>query len=102
VRFIPFRASFYVDDVVLFMSPKMQDLQLLRQIFVIFVGASGLECNINKCQMVVIHCEMAVVAFPCQQVEFPLKYLGIPLSTGKLPISALQPLLDKATDKLPV
>jgi hypothetical protein len=57
--------------------------------------------------MAVIQCddsqkEAAAQAFPCQQVEFPIKYLGIPLSTGRLPRSALQPLLDKAADKLPI
>jgi hypothetical protein len=107
VRAIPFRASFYADDLVLLMSPKEQDLQLLRRIFIIFAGGSRLECNMDKCQMEAIRCddtqkELAAATFPCQQVEFPLKYLGIPLSTGKLPRSVLQPLLDKAADKLPV
>jgi hypothetical protein len=107
VRAIPFRASLCADDVVLFISPKVLDLQLLHQIFAIFAGASGLQCNVNKCQMAVIRCddsqkEAAAQAFPCQQVEFLIKYLGIPLSTGRLPRSALQPLLDKAADKLPI
>jgi hypothetical protein len=47
VRAIPFRASLYADDVVLFISPKALDLQLLRQIFTIFAGASGFQCNVN-------------------------------------------------------
>jgi hypothetical protein len=47
VRAIPFRASLYADDVVLFISPKAQNLQLLRQIFTIFAGASGFQCNVN-------------------------------------------------------
>jgi hypothetical protein len=29
VRVIPFRASFYADDLVLFISPQVQDLPLL-------------------------------------------------------------------------
>jgi hypothetical protein len=39
--------------------------------------------------------------FPCQLVDFPVKYLAIPVSANKLPKSALQPLLDKMSDKLP-
>jgi hypothetical protein len=35
-------------------------------------------------------------------VEFPIKYLGVPLSLTKLPKLALQPLLDRAADRLPI
>jgi hypothetical protein len=45
--------------------------------------------------------QLAASTFPYQQVDYPIKYLGIPLSTGKFPTSALQPLLDKAANKLP-
>jgi hypothetical protein len=94
VRVIPFRASFYADDLVLFISPQVQDLPLLWQIFVIFAGASILECNVDKCQMAAIcyddsQRELVALAFPYQQVDFPIKYLGIPLSIGKLSRSAL-------------
>jgi hypothetical protein len=34
-------------------------------------------------------------------MEFSLKYLGISLSVRKLPKAALQPLVDRAADKLP-
>jgi hypothetical protein len=34
-------------------------------------------------------------------VEFLIKYLGMPLSVGKLPKSALHPLVDKMVDQLP-
>jgi hypothetical protein len=82
------------------------NLQLFRDIFSLFEGASGLGCNIAKCQMVPIRCdeaqvELATSMFPCQLMEFPLKYLGIPLSVHKLPKAALQPLVDCAVDKLP-
>jgi hypothetical protein len=82
------------------------NLQLFRDIFSLFEGASGLGCNIAKCQMVPIRCdeaqvELATSMFPCQLMEFPLKYLGIPLSVHKLPKAALQPLVECAVDKLP-
>jgi hypothetical protein len=44
----------------------------------------------------------ATSAFPCQTVEFPIKYLGIPLSVTKLPSLALQQLIDRIADCLPI
>jgi hypothetical protein len=49
VRSIPYRTSLYADDLVLFVQPNAQDLQLIRSVFNIFEGASGLGCNLAKC-----------------------------------------------------
>jgi hypothetical protein len=62
-----------------------------------FKGASGLGCNLHKCQLTPIWCDesqiqLALGSFPCQLAEFPVKHLGIPLSVHKLPKTALQPL----------
>jgi hypothetical protein len=86
-------------DIILIVCPRSPDLQLLRKIFDIFHGASGLECNMSKCQLAPIRCsseqvQMVTDFFPCQVVNFLIKYLGIPLSTTKLPKSAFQPLVD--------
>jgi hypothetical protein len=43
---------------------------------------------------------LATIIFSRQMTDFLIKYLGIPLSLTKLPKLALQPLLDKVTDKL--
>jgi hypothetical protein len=56
--------------------------------------------------MVLIRCDqmaidMATELFPCQVVSFLIRYLGAPLSVTKLPRSAWQTLLDKASDRLP-
>jgi hypothetical protein len=101
------RASFYADDMVMFISPTAQDLQLTHSILTLFEEAPGLGCNLAKCQMAPIRCstdQMATASnfFPCQMVEFPVKYLGILLSITKLLRSALQPLLDRVTNKLPI
>jgi hypothetical protein len=63
-----------------------------------FAGASGLCCNMSKCQMA---SSLAASLFPCQFIDFPVNYLGIPLSFKKLLKSAVRPLLDKMYDKLP-
>jgi hypothetical protein len=72
------RASLYANDLVMFLSPTIQDLQLTRCIFDLFHGASGLGCNLQKCQMVPIRCDdqliqLATSVFPCQVFEFPVK-----------------------------
>lgn len=80
---------------------------MIKQILSIFKGASGLACNMNKCQIAPIRCtqddlNLISSAFPCVITDFPIKYLGIPLSTHKLPKSALQPLVDQVADHLPI
>jgi hypothetical protein len=96
----------YADDLILFVKPLYQDLQLLRSIFDLFLGALGLGYNLSKCQFVPIICDQASVElmmeiFPCQVVSFPIRYLGVRLSVSKFPRSSWQPLLNKATDWLP-
>jgi hypothetical protein len=104
---ITHRASFYVDDLVWFVALDQRDLQMVQNILDVFEKASGLGCNMDKCQLAPIWCDPDQVAhasskFPCSVVDFPIKYLGIPLSVSKLPKSALQPLLDQAVDQLPI
>jgi hypothetical protein len=105
VQSIRHRTSLYADDFIMFISPTSIDLGLYHTIFQVFEEASGLGCNLSKCQMAPIRCTpdqilVAASAFPCQIVDFPIKYLGIPLSVKKLPRSVLQPLADKVADKL--
>jgi hypothetical protein len=45
-RAIPHRASIYVDDLILFVSPIASDLQLVSDILNMFKVASGLGCNL--------------------------------------------------------
>jgi hypothetical protein len=79
---------------------------MAHDVLSIFQEASGLACNMAKCQMAPIRCigkqiQLAAIAFPCQVVTFLVMYLGIPLSVSKLLRSALIPLLDQAINKLP-
>jgi hypothetical protein len=106
VQRIPFHTSLYADDMIVFLAPVARDLETAKLIFQMFQGASGLDCNLNKCQLAPIRCSeeqvaMAVNHFPCQVMSLPIRYLGIPLSVTKLPRSAWQPLIDSVADKLP-
>lgn len=56
IRNLPNRASLYADDLVMFLSPTESDLSLLKEILSIFKGASGLACNLSKCQASPIRC----------------------------------------------
>jgi hypothetical protein len=57
LRKLPYSACLYVDDLVLLLCLRQQDLLLLRQILEILQSASGLSCNLRKCQMTTIRCD---------------------------------------------
>jgi hypothetical protein len=102
---IPFQALLYVDDVIFFLSLVPGDLQITRTIFDLFQEASCLACNLGKCQFSPICCskdQLMVVTdvFLCLVVNFPVKYLGILLALGKLPRSALEPIVEKVANAL--
>ncbi|XP_066344119.1 uncharacterized protein [Miscanthus floridulus] len=66
---IKFRASVYADDLVVFLAPTPQDFSCIREILQLFAGASGLQTNLDKCQVTPIRCSDEDVAV-VQQV-FP-------------------------------
>lgn len=49
-------ASFYADDLVLFVAPSRGDILVLKEILSIFGQASGLFTNMDKCVATPIHC----------------------------------------------
>jgi len=82
------RAFMYADDVVIFLSPKQQDLILIRVILDIFAGASGLKTNLDKCSISPIQCNLEATVmllshFPGKITPFPIQYLSIPLGLRK-------------------
>jgi hypothetical protein len=75
------RVSLYVDDVMLFLQPRMEEFLLIKEILQVFGATSGLVTNVRKCSVTPIQCkeeDMTVVqdAMPCNVVEFPCKHLG--------------------------
>lgn len=63
------RVSLYADDLVIFLHLGERDLSLMRAILNLFVAASGLHTNIDKCQFSPIRCsgqdvETVVAIFP--------------------------------------
>ena len=83
------RVFLYADDVVLFLRPQQQDLELTKGILEIFARVSGLRTNMDKCHISPIQCNLEDTVsllqhFPGKLDLFPTKYLGIPLSLKKL------------------
>jgi hypothetical protein len=100
------RVSIYVNDVVLFLKPHMEELFLVKEILKIYGTASGLVTNVRKRSITPIQWEeqdMIVVqdSMTCNVVEFSCKYLGLPLSTKKLSKNNFLSLIDKIVDYLP-
>jgi hypothetical protein len=50
VRQIKQRVSLYTNDIMVFLSPTVEDLKLSHNIFALFERATGLVCNMSKCQ----------------------------------------------------
>jgi len=50
------RMSLYADNLVLFLIPKQEDFSYIRAILDLFVGASGLLTNVEKCLISPIRC----------------------------------------------
>jgi hypothetical protein len=100
------RVSLYADDVVLFLQPGENELNLVKEILRIFGEASDLITNIGKCSMTPIQCndhhiETDRSILPCNVISFPCKYLGLPLSVRKLSKHDFLELIDKMADRLP-
>jgi hypothetical protein len=79
------RVSLYADDVVVFLSPVVLNLVMIRAILDLFLQASMLATNINKSNAFPIRCDEEQVsvithALGCQCADFPCTYLGVPLS----------------------
>jgi hypothetical protein len=74
---VPFRKAMHADHLIMFASPTVSDMSMVRTIFHIFEGASRLSCNMAKCYLVPIRCsedqiQADLSSFPCQRADFPI------------------------------
>jgi hypothetical protein len=75
----------YADEVVLFLHPAAEDIEVTVGILKLFGDATGLKTNLQKSNMLPIRCEETDLStiktlLPCALMDFPCKYLGLPLS----------------------
>jgi hypothetical protein len=105
-RAVRYRVFLYMDDLVLFVNPVVQDIRIVHGVLEVFTAASELHTNVSKCQLTPIQCspgqiEMVQQQFPCLLFCFPCKYLGVPLSVHRMCKVDLEPLADSVADWLP-
>lgn len=99
------RASFYADDVVVFLSSVRQDVLILKEVLRMFAEATGLHTNLDKCAVTPIRCsseqtEEFRAGLGCRVVHFPCRYLGIPLSIYKLKKADEQAIIDSVAARI--
>ncbi|KAM0841297.1 hypothetical protein ACQ4PT_059132 [Festuca glaucescens] len=105
-QILRFRASFYADDVIIFLRPHWQDLRVTVAILDLFGAATGLVTNMAKRDNIFpIACQdvdltFAATVSDCAAADFFCKYLGFPLSGKKLKRTEFQQLIDKLMKKL--
>jgi hypothetical protein len=103
---ITYKASFYADDMVIFIKPMHQDLQLFLAIMTTFEQISGLKTNKEKSKATPINCSVEDLqtvsdTFGCAVEAFPCRYLGVPLSITRLRRSDEQPIIDAVSSRIP-
>jgi hypothetical protein len=102
---IKFRASIYVDDLVIYSMPYASRLLLHQGDLGAFRGCvrttdqSGQMLDLFDPMHGGFHCRNSG-DFPCTLSLFPCKYLGAPLSVTSLKRSEEQRLVDAATAKI--
>jgi hypothetical protein len=97
--------SIYADDAVLFIRPRVGDMEVVSTVLNIFADVSGLKVNLQKSHTSCIRCDDETATsvanfFSCTSKNFPITYLGLPLSTGRLRRSDIWPVIDKFSAKL--
>jgi hypothetical protein len=100
------RLSLYADDVVLFVKPRVEELNCVKLILDCFGEASGLVTNLHKSCAIPIRCEDDLLQEGCNILQctpssFPCTYLGLPISDKKLSRNILMTWVDKIADRLP-
>jgi hypothetical protein len=104
-RVFKHRVSIYADDVVLFLRPTAEDIEVIMDILSLFGEATGLNTNLQKSNVLPICCEDTDIAnvqnlLPCALANFPCKYLGLPLSLKILTKEQVQPYIERIADQL--
>jgi hypothetical protein len=100
------RISIYIDDVIIFLKPSVQDLVAVREMLSAFGAVSGLHVNYRKTAATLIRArdhdeELVTGLLNCSVTQFPIKYLGLQLALRPLTRAQWQPMLDATVKFLP-
>lgn len=74
---IKFQCSLYADNVIIFITPTVQEARAVKEILRVFGEASGLKTNLSKCSITPVFggdevMEDIVNILGCQVQEFPI------------------------------
>jgi hypothetical protein len=103
---IRFKCSLYVDNVILFIRPTVQEATAVKEILNLFGVVLDLKTNLAKCSITPIFgaedsLEEIVSILGCQVQAFPIKYLGLPLNTRLIPKAHYQFVVEAVARKMP-
>ena len=92
--------------MALFIHPEADDLQLTKELLLIFGEASGLQTNLQKSCVIPIQRDNDIVdvvnqSLHCTISAFPTTYLGLPISNKKLRRCDFLAWIEKIANKLP-
>ncbi|XP_073353560.1 uncharacterized protein [Aegilops tauschii subsp. strangulata] len=95
----------YVDDTILFIAAKDDELVALKNMLLTFQQSTGLKVNFAKSSMIPLNMtdeEAARLAaiLGCKVGQLPFTYLGLPLGTTRPRIIDLMPLVDSPERRL--
>ncbi|XP_019226216.1 PREDICTED: uncharacterized protein LOC109207700 [Nicotiana attenuata] len=93
------------DDLLMFCKADIQSIRLVKQTFLKFYEASGLQANAEKSSVYLAGISNAQRQDILQELGYPegtlpFKYLGVPLASKKLSIIQCWPLVEKITQKI--
>lgn len=96
----------YADDVLFFIKPEQQQIQLLKIVTMVYTSISGLKINFEKSEIVTtgdntIQDSTIAQMMECRQGTLPMQYLGLPLSDSTLTRQAYLNLIHKIKKRLP-
>lgn len=99
------RYSLYANDVVVFLRPCTEDLELIKEILRVFGEASGLVTNISKCSVTPIRCHEQDITL-CRHLSCARYRISIASTLdfhyqSRNSLADFYGIIDKITDKLP-
>ena len=95
----------YVDDTVIFLSARDEELVAFKNMLLTFQQSTGLKVNFAKSSMIPLNLDESeanrlAAVLGCRIGQLPFTYLGLPLGTTRPRIVDLMPLVDTLERRL--
>ena len=95
----------FADDTVIFCPPKMEFLENIKRVLILFHMASGLQINFYKSSLMGINIDPSLLdhlasQLLCKVGSLPFTYLGLPIGGNSSRIKLWDPIISKIEKKL--